>query len=481
MSTLSIPSSGLLVGGEWVEPRSGATLDVLDPATHEVIRTVGAAGPAEVEAALAAARKAAPGWAATSPSDRGAVLRRWADLIMANLEELAALEARDVGKPLTDGRTNIFIAHSIISYAAGAADRVHGVTLPVRQSDHMGFTLREPRGVCAVVIPWNVPAVLAAANVAPALAAGNAVVLKPSEHAPLVALGLAVLAEEAGLPPGSLNVVVGLGPEAGAALSGSPEIDHISFVGSTATGRAILAAAARNLVPAKVELGGKSPNVVFADADLDAAIPVIARSFTDNAGQNCYAGSRLLVEDAIADEVRERLVAALAEVRIGSWSDDLDMGPLVTAGQAQRVRGYIDGAVAAGARRLTPGGDEDGWYVTPALFDSVDDDMAIVREEVFGPVAVLQTFTGLDDAVERVNATPFGLLTSIWTNDVSRALAATARVRSGQVSVNEFANSAVIGFPFNMTKDSGFSHGGGYDALLEYTQEKAVSIRLLDR
>ncbi len=481
MSTLSIPPSGLLVGGEWPDARSGATLDVVDPATHEVIRTVGAAAPVDVEAAIAAARAAAPGWAATSPSERGDVLRRWADLIMANLEDLAALEARDVGKPLSDGRTNIFIAHSIISYAAGAADRVTGVTLPVRQTDHMGFTLREPRGVCAVVIPWNVPAVLAAANVAPALAAGNAVVLKPSEHAPLVALGLAVLAEEAGLPPGALNVVVGLGAEAGAALSGSPDIDHISFVGSTATGRAILAAAARNLVPAKVELGGKSPNVVFADADLDAAIPVIARSFTDNAGQNCYAGSRLLVEEAVADEVRERLVAELASVRIGPWADDLDMGPLVTAGQAQRVRGYIDGAVEAGARRLTPTGDDDGWYVAPALFDQVDDDMAIVREEVFGPVAVLQTFTGLDDAVAKVNSTPFGLMVAIWTDDVSRALTTVGRVRSGQVSVNEFANSAVIGFPFNMTKDSGFSHGGGYDALLEYTQEKAVSIRLLDR
>lgn len=481
MSNVTVPPSGLLIRGQWADAASGDALEVVDPATREAMRTVSVAGPGEAHAAIAAAREAAPGWGATSPSERGALLHRWADLIMANVEELAALEAQDVGKPLNDGRSNIYIAHSIIEYNAGLADKLGGVTLPSRMAGHFGFTVREPLGVCAVIIPWNVPAVLMAANVAPALAAGNAVVLKPSEHAPLAPLALAALAQQAGLPDGALNVIVGLGAEAGAAISTSADIDHISFVGSTATGRAILTAAAANLVPAKVELGGKSPNVVFADADLDAAIPVIARSFTDNAGQNCYAGSRLLVEEPIAGEVAERLVAELAKVRIGPWYEDLDMGPLVNQLQAERVRSYIAGAEAAGARRLTPAGDDDGWYVSPALFDQVDDSMAIVREEVFGPVAVTQTFRGVDEAVARVNATPFGLLTSIWTNDLSRALAAMGGVRSGQVSINEYANQAIIGFPFNMAKDSGFSHGGGYRALHEYTQEKAVSVRLLDR
>jgi aldehyde dehydrogenase (NAD+) len=482
MPELEVPAASLLVDGEWTPARNKGELAVVDPATHEPIQSVALAEAQDVDDAVAAARRAFPAWAATNPSERGALLHRWAELIMAHVEDLAAIEARDVGKPLSGGRMNMYITHGIIDYFAGAADKLTGVTLPTRTPDYLGYTMPEPYGVCAVVIPWNVPAVLTAANVAPALAAGNTRVLKPSAIAPLAPFAQAELARRAGFPPGILNVVAGLGPDAGAALSGHRDIDHISFVGSTVTGRAIMTAAARNLVPVKLELGGKSPNVLFADADLDVAIPAIVGSITENAGQNCYAGSRLVVEDTVHDEVVERLAAAMAQIRMGAWDADLDMGPLVSAQQFDRVRGYLEQAPASGARLVTGGAATgDGWYVQPTVYDQVHGSMPIAREEIFGPVLAVQTFSGTPQAVEIMNDTDFGLLACIWTNDISRALRLAKTVRSGQVAINQFHDAGVIGFPFNMQKDSGFSRGGGYGALREYTQEKAIAVRLLER
>jgi aldehyde dehydrogenase (NAD+) len=484
MAELRIPDAQHLVGGEWAPARDKGELPVTDPATRETIQTVALATRDDVDDAVAAARAAFPAWAAASPSERGALLRRWAGLIAEHVEELAAYEARDVGKPLSGGRMNVFIANGIIDYFAGAADKLTGVTLPTREPGYLGYTVHEPYGVCAVVIPWNVPSVLTAANVAPALAAGNTVVLKASEVAPLAPFALAELARRAGLPPGVFNVVTGFGPDAGAALTGHPGVNHISFVGSTATGRAIMRAAAENLVPVKLELGGKSPNVLFADADMDAAIPAIVGSITENAGQNCYAGSRLLVEESVKDEVVERVAAAMRDVRIGPWHADLDMGPLVSRAQYERVLGFLAEAPGAGARLVTGGGPADdlgGWYVEPTVFDDVDPASRLAREEVFGPVLAVQGFRDTRQAVELMNDTDFGLLACIWTNDVSRALRLAGEVRSGQVAVNQFHDAGVIGFPFNMQKDSGFSRGGGYAAMREYTQEKAVAVRLLDR
>ncbi|WP_205752279.1 aldehyde dehydrogenase family protein [Cryptosporangium phraense] len=473
-----IPSARQLIDGEWISARNKGELAVVDPATQEPIQTVARAEAVDVEDAVAAARRAFPEWAATSPTERGRVLRRWADLVLSSLDELAAIEARDVGKPLSGGRANVLRAHAIIEYNAGAADKLTGVTLPARTPDYLGYTVPEPYGVCAAILPWNVPSVLTAANVAPALAAGNTVVLKPSEVAPLAPLALAELARRAGFPPGVFNVVVGLGPEAGAALTGHRDVKHVSFVGSTATGRAIMASAARNLTPVKLELGGKSPNVLFADADLDVALPAIVGSITENAGQNCYAGSRLVVEDSIHDEVVERVAAAMQAVRLGAWDADLDMGPLVSAAQYDRVRGFLD---QPGARLVTGGAPTgEGWFVQPTVYDQVDSSMRIAREEVFGPVLAVQKFTGTDRALQLMNDVDFGLLACIWTNDISRALRLAKGVHSGQVAVNQFHNTGVIGFPFNMQKDSGFSRGGGYAALREYTQEKAVSVRLLE-
>ncbi|MFI0354440.1 aldehyde dehydrogenase family protein [Actinomadura sp. 9N407] len=485
MSPLGIPVARQLIDGQWHSTRDKGGIDVLDPATGQVVQQVARGGERDVDDAVAAARRAFPGWAATSPAERGALLGRWAALIMERIEELARCEAQDVGKPLSGGRTNVFIAHGIIEYFAGAADKLTGVTLPTRTPDYLGFTIPEPYGVCAVAIPWNVPMVLTAANVAPALAAGNTVVLKPSEIAPLAPMALAELAREAGFPPGVLNVVTGLGTEAGVALTSHPGVDHISFVGSTATGRAVMRAAAGNLVPVKLELGGKSPNVVFADADLDVAIPAIVGSITENAGQNCYAGARLLVEESIRAEVVERVADGMRAVRMGTWDQDLDMGPIVSEAQYKRVLGFLEEAPGDGARVVTGGlGAEvppGGWFVAPTVLDRVEPGMRVVREEVFGPVLAVQGFTGTAQTVEMMNDTDFGLLACVWTDDVSRALRVAKLVRSGQVAVNQFHDAGVIGFPFNMQGDSGFSAGGGYAALREYTQEKAVAVRLLDR
>ncbi|MDO1485120.1 aldehyde dehydrogenase [Rhodococcus rhodochrous] len=481
---LSLPESRLLIDGDWVPTATGETLPVEDPATCETFALIAAAGPDEVDRAVRAAEAAADPWARTSPAERGAVLRRWAAAIAEHSEELAATEARDVGKPLGDARRNIWIAHDMLVYFAGMADKVTGATLPSRLEESFGFTLAEPHGVCALITAWNVPALLMMAEAAPALAAGNTLVVKPSECAPLVVLALARLGTESGLPPGVLNVVTGLGPAAGQPLVSHPGVRHVSFVGSTATGRAIVRGAAERLVPVKLELGGKSPNVVFPDADLDSALPAIAASIVENAGQNCNAGSRLLVHRSVADEVTERLATIFADVKIGHWDDDLDMGPVANAAQRAKVEGHIAGAREAGARIVTGGSRPEGerfaagHFVQPTLIDRVDPSMAVVREEVFGPVLTVQRFDDTPEAVNLVNDTGFGLQVGVWTRDLSRALRVVREVRSGQVSVNEASNVGVIGLPFNVTKDSGFNAGGGYTAMREYTSEKAVSIRI---
>lgn len=472
---------GTFIGGAWLDRTT--SFPSVDPATGETFGHVSASEVADVDRAVAAARAAARAWARTSPSERGAVLGRWAGLVFQHQHRLAALEARNVGKPLSGGLLNVQIAGSILQFTAGGADKMTGATLPTRSPDFFGFTRREPHGVCAIVLPWNVPAVLFAANLGPALAAGNAVVLKPSEVAPLVIHALVELAEEAGLPAGVLNVLTGVGVELGATLVSHPDIDHISFVGSVATGRLVMQAAAQNLTPIKVELGGKSPNVVFADADLDVAVPAIVRSITENAGQNCNAGSRLLVQADVADEVRSRVVAAMAEIRIGAWHEDLDMGPLVNPVQHERVSGLVTGALGDGVELVLggepPAGRDGGNFLAPTVLSVTDRGAPIVGQEIFGPVLTVETFTDDADALALANGTDFGLLACIWTNDISRALRMSSEIGAGQISVNQFSDAGVIGMPFNMAKQSGFSSGNGYRALYEFTREKAVAVKLL--
>jgi aldehyde dehydrogenase (NAD+) len=485
--SLDVSYDRVFVGGEWRLPRSRETFPDYDPGTRELISPVARGGTDDIHDAVAAAHGAFPGWRDRGPGERASILRRWAELIRQHSEELAEIEARDVGKPISAARMNIAVATGNLEYAAGLADRVIGATLPSRSPDHTGLTWREPWGVCALVLAWNVPAIMLCSGAGPALAVGNTVVVKPSELAPLVSVALASLATEAGMPTGALNLVPGLGREAGVALTSAAGVNHVSFVGSTATGRAVMKAAADNLVPVRLELGGKSPNVVFADADLEQALPVIVESITENAGQNCYAGSRLLIEHSVYETVVEQVADRMSRLRLGVWDQDLDMGPLINEAQYRRVLDYINSGIEDGARVVTGGAaapDEhlrSGWFVQPTLFDKVDSGMRIAREEVFGPVLAAQPFTDLAEALELVDSAPYGLLVSVWTNDLSRALGVARQVRSGQVSINEFANSNIVGLPFNVAKESGFNHGGGYNAVNEFTQEKAVTIRLFPR
>jgi aldehyde dehydrogenase (NAD+) len=485
--SLDVSYDRVFVGGEWRLPRSRETFPDYDPGTRELISPVARGGTEDVHDAVAAAHCAFPGWRERGPGERASILRRWAELIRQHSEELAEIEARDVGKPISAARMNIAVATGNLEYAAGLADRVIGATLPSRSPDHTGLTWREPWGVCALVLAWNVPAIMLCSGAGPALAVGNTVVVKPSELAPLVSVALASLATEAGMPTGALNLVPGLGREAGVALTSAAGVNHVSFVGSTATGRAVMKAAADNLVPVRLELGGKSPNVVFADADLEQALPVIVESITENAGQNCYAGSRLLIEHSVYETVVEQVADRMSRLRLGVWDQDLDMGPLINEAQYRRVLDYINSGIEDGASVVTGGAaapDEhlrNGWFVQPTLFDKVDSEMRIAREEVFGPVLAAQPFTDLGEALELVDSAPYGLLVSVWTNDLSRALGVARQVRSGQVSINEFANSNIVGLPFNVAKESGFNHGGGYNAVNEFTQEKAVTIRLSPR
>jgi aldehyde dehydrogenase (NAD+) len=486
MTSLFVPHDQVFIGGDWRAPRSGSTFPDLDPGTGEIITGIARASASDVDAAVSAARNAFAAWSRCSPVERATLMRRWATLIREHSDDLAALEARDVGKPLSAGKLNIAVAAGNLEYAAGLADKALGATLPATSTDHTGLTWREPWGVCALVLAWNVPAIMLCGGVGPAIAAGNTTVVKPSELAPLVSQALVGLASDAGIPPGVINLVTGLGQEAGVALTSHAGVNHISFVGSTVTGRAVMKSAAENLVPVRLELGGKSPNVVFADADLEHALPIILESITENAGQNCYAGSRLLVEEPIYDEVVGRLAEMSTKVRIGLWNEDLDMGPLISEAQYEKVLSYIDSGVSEGARLVTGGAiDEDrlrsGWFVKPTVFDHVQPSMRVASEEVFGPVLAAQSFRTTSEAVDLVDTNPYGLLVAIWTNDLSRALRVARQVSSGQVSINEFANTSIIGLPFNVAKHSGFNHGAGYAVMNEFTREKAVTIQLLDR
>jgi len=459
----------------------GRELAVVDPATEGTIASVAAATPADVDGAVAAARAAQPSWAARSPSERGELLARWADLTDRESEWLAVLEALDVGKPLADARRNVWLVTNRLRYFAGAADKSHGVTLPSGDGDHVGYTVVEPRGVCAMIMAWNVPTLFAAGGVAPALAAGNTVVYKPSELAPLAPLALFELGREAGLPPDVLRVVVG-GPDAGRALAAHPGIDHLSFVGSTATGRDVLAAAGANIVPTKVELGGKSPSVVLDDVDIALVAPTIARAVVDNAGQNCNAMSRVIAPRSIAADLVDAIRAELDTVTVGAWDEAADMGPLVSASQRDRVLGLIDAGRQAGARLVTGGGVHPdhgtGYFVAPTLFDSVTGDMPIARQEIFGPVLSILAVDDDRAAIAAANDTPFGLAASVWTNDLTRAHRMIAALDVGQVSVNELTNMGVIGLPWEARKQSGFHKAHGYEAMAEYQRTKAVSILL---
>lgn len=467
----------LYINGESRPATSGDRFDTMDPATGEVLTTVASAGADDVQTAIDAAREAQSGWAELPPRERGQIMFRIAATIRDHAGQLSDLEATDTGKPLAQARADVEVAAQYFEFYAGFADKLYGNTIPMDGSS-FAMTFREPLGVTGHIIPWNYPIQIAARTIAPALMVGNTSVVKPAEEATITSILLARLATEAGLPPGVLNMVPGVGEIAGAALANSDDIDHVSFTGGVDTGRLVMAAASSNLKPITMELGGKSPSIVLADADLDRAIPVITKALIQNAGQTCAAGTRALVHASRHDELVDRLVGTFADVTIGGGLEDPDMGPLISAQQRDRVLHYLGIAEEEGAEVISQVQSErgNGYFVTPTILDDVMPTMRVAREEIFGPVLSVLTFDDEQEALQLADATDYGLVTAIWTRDIDRAMWLARHVQSGQVYINSYGAGGGVALPFGGYRKSGFGREKGLDAVYEYSQTKTISV-----
>jgi aldehyde dehydrogenase (NAD+) len=465
---------GVLVGSARSYPN-------VDPSTGGVLGEVARAGQGEVDRAVAAARRAGPGWRATSAERRSELLGRWAGLIEGQAEVLARLESEDSGKPLSQARADARVCARYFRFYSHVIESYYGLAIPLRPDLHV-YTRREPLGVTGHIVAWNYPMQLFGRAVAPAVATGNCAVLKPADETPRTAVLLARLAAEAGLPPGVVNVVTGLGPEAGAALAAHPGVDHLSFVGSTQVGSLIAGAAAARVVPVTLELGGKSAHLVFADADVEKAAVTAAAVILQNAGQTCSAGSRLLVDERVHDEVLERVAARFAAVRIGPGVSDPDLGPLVSRRQQDRVRGYVESAAGAdivfGGTVAEPDGITGGAYFSPTLIDGVDPAAPIAQEEIFGPVITVTRFGSEEEAVALANGTDYALIGAVWTRDLARAHRVAAQVDGGQVYVNTYGAGGGVELPFGGFRKSGYGREKGIEALDAYTATKTIIVQL---
>lgn len=471
-----------IVDGRRVQAVDGRTLDCLCPSDGRPFAALPRSGAADIDAAVAAARRAfeAGPWSRMTATERGRLLVKLGEAILAHHDGLSALESRDTGKPLKQGRADITAAARYFEFYGTAADKLHGETIPFLN----GYTIavvRDPHGVTGHIIPWNYPAQIFGRSVAASLACGNACVVKPAEDACLSLIRIAELALDVGFPPGVLNVVTGLGEEAGAALSAHSGIDFVSFTGSPEVGTLIQSAAARNHIGCTLELGGKSPQVVFADADLDKAIPVLVNAITQNGGQTCSAGSRVLVERSIHAALAERLAERFGDVRAGSHEMDLDLGAMINAGQKARVEGFQRRAREAGVPvlaegRIAAGVPETGFYVAPMLFGPVPRANDLATEEVFGPVLSVIPFEDEADAVRLANGTPYGLVAGIWTQHAQRSIRVARAMRCGQVFVNGYGAGGGIELPFGGVKKSGHGREKGFEALYEFSASKTIVI-----
>ena len=477
-----IRQTQLFIDGQWTPAKSGKTFTTVNPATEDVIAQVAEGDAADVEAAVDAARRAFDDgpWPRIDARERGRLMLRLCDLIEEEIDELAALEALDNGKPVSDARHgDIPLALDALRYYAGWADKIHGQTIPIN-GNYFCYTRREPVGVAGQIIPWNFPILMVAWKWGPALAAGCTIVMKPAEQTPLTCLRLARLAQKAGIPDGVINVVPGFGPTAGAAIVKHPGIDKVAFTGSGETAQIIMRQAADSLKRLTFELGGKSPNIVFADADLDAAAVGAHVGIYLNQGQCCCAGSRLFVEDAIHGDFVERVVAMSRQRKVGDPFDPAtQQGPQVDKAQFDKIMGYIEAGKQAGATCATGGkrvGDR-GFFIEPTVFTNVTDEMAIAREEIFGPVLSVLKFSDADELVRRANATNFGLAAAVWTRDIARAHDVARKLRAGTVWVNcyDVFDAAA---PFGGFKQSGFGRELGGRGLDPYLETKTVTVSL---
>ncbi len=481
---VALPSAqGIVVDNAWRPSASGRTLPVVAPAEGTAFASLAAGNAADIDLAVAAARRAVEtgAWSRLTATERGRLLSRLGRLVEDHADGLARLEARDTGKPMRQARADVVAVARYFEYYGGAADKIHGETIPFLDG-YLVTTLYEPLGVTGHIIPWNYPGQMFGRTVAPALAMGNAAVVKPAEEACLVPLRLAELAAEAGFPEGALNVVPGLGEEAGAALASHPGIDFISFTGSPEVGTLVQSAAARNHIGCTLELGGKSPQIVFGDADLAAAVASVAAAVVQNAGQTCSAGSRVLVERRIWDRFMADLAARFATITAGTPEMDLDLGPVISEGQRQRIAAMLDRAETAGARvlargRIAPDVPAAGFYVLPTLYVGADPASELVQQEVFGPVLAAMPFDDEAEAVRLANGTAYGLVAGVWSGDGSRALRVARKVRAGQLFVNGYGAGGGIELPFGGMKKSGHGREKGFEALYDLSAMKTLVVR----
>ncbi len=469
-----------LIAGRWREAK--ATLPIEDPSTGETIGTLAAGDASDIDAAVKAAQAAYAGaWGKLTAAERGRILMKMSAAVAAQTDVLADLEARDVGKPVKQARADALALARYLEFYAGAADKLHGETIPYL-ADYTVYTLREPHGVTAHIIPWNYPMQIIGRSVIGALAAGNATVLKPAEEASLTALAFARIAQDAGLPDGALNVVTGKGEDTGAALAAHPGIHHLSFTGSTSVGALVQAAAGRNAVPVTLELGGKSPQIVFEDADIERALPFLVNAGIQNAGQTCSAASRLIVQRKIYDQVLERLAERYrAPCASGPAKDDLDVGPLISA----RARKYAsntssngrksDGLSVAAEGRIERNAPAGGHYIAPTLFAGVAPDHLLAQDEIFGPVQVVIPFDDEADAIRIATGRVFGLVAGVWTRVGSRAMRMARAIHTGQVFINNYGAGGGVELPFGGVGRSGHGREKGFEALYAFTRLKTVA------